>query len=184
MASASPRNPEPSIVNRSWRDRKWGKDWICSPGEAFCAGAPGAGFGGSSTKVDAVTLWPEICAVNPADSRGPVKRARPVASVLSFVPLESSTAAPGTRRPAASSTASVAGSPATILGGRRIARGGPVCGLGGCCAGVAVALAASHAKTTRGRNWLPRKEVPNPIAGILPRRAAVHETGNPALSRS
>jgi len=43
-------------VNRSWSEKKWGKDKIRSSDEAFCADAIRAGFGGSSTRVDAVTF--------------------------------------------------------------------------------------------------------------------------------
>ena len=62
--------------------------------------------------------------------------ARPVSSVDILAPEERSTSTAGTRRPAASTTARVAFSPATKIFGRTIVWGTPVCASGGRAAGV------------------------------------------------
>ena len=74
-------------------------------------------------EVEAVIPDPEIFAINGPEALGAMNNARPVESVITFCSPESSTATPGCNRPDESTTASVACSRATTLGGRMIMRG-------------------------------------------------------------
>src|SRR5712672_1754475 len=92
------------------------------------------GVGGAASELftigaDALTPRPGICAVNTPGSPGTANNARPVESVVTFLPPDISTTTLGNKRPAESSTASVAGKPATVACGSTIVRGAAACAL-------------------------------------------------------
>src|SRR5712691_7505777 len=124
--------------------------------DGLSAEVRGSGSADFTTGADAETSWPGIWAVSAPGSLGAANNARPVASVVTFCPPESSTTTLGNMRPAASSTASVAGTPATIFVGGAVERGEGDCTLGASWTTARTGNVATRSKMPRVRYCLPQ----------------------------
>src|SRR5271156_6838076 len=108
FASTSPRKPPPQTENRSTCD-------TTGATPAPCSLAPVVG-----ASISAAAESPAALAISTSTSVGTVKNARPVLSVFTRCSFPTSTVIPAARRPSTPRTASVAGCPATSLGGSTI----------------------------------------------------------------